>query len=191
MRLALYHPAAPASTARNLLKTALQCSVIWGTTLGVLPLLVRELERALGVPGFALPAQRWVAGTAFVAFSALNLWTGGVLVRLGQGTPLPLDCPRALVVRGPYAYVRNPMAIAGLGQGLAVAVGLGSWGVLAYVACGMALWQWGARPSEERDLRARFGDGYAAYQHAVRCWWPRMRPYRGGVPTGGALPTRP
>ena len=178
MRLALYHPAAPASTGRNLLKTALQCSVIWGVTLGLLPLLIRELERQHRVPGFQLPAQRWIAGVVFLVFSALNLWPGGVLVRDGQGTPLPLDCPRALVVRGPYAYVRNPMAIAGLGQGFGVALALGSWGVAVYVAFGVALWQWGARPSEERDLGARFGASYPAYQAAVRCWWPRWRPYR-------------
>jgi protein-S-isoprenylcysteine O-methyltransferase Ste14 len=178
MQLAIYHPAAPATTRRNLAKTALQCSAIWGLTLGVLPLAIRQLEMRLGVPGFSVPGHRELAVFGFVAFSALNLWTGSVLVHLGRGTPLPLDCPRELVVRGPYAYVRNPMAIAGLGQGLMVAVGLGSWGVFAYVLAGVAIWQWSARPSEERDLMARFGASYAAYQRAVRCWWPRVMPYR-------------
>jgi protein-S-isoprenylcysteine O-methyltransferase Ste14 len=178
MRLALYHPAAPATAGRNLAKTALQCTAIWGVTLGVLPLAIRTVEQALGVPGFAVPGQVPLALTGFVAFSALNLWTGSVLVRLGHGTPLPLDCPRELVVRGPYAYVRNPMAVAGLGQGGMVALGMGSWGVLAYVAVGIALWQWGARPSEERDLAARFGTSYAEYQRSVRCWWPRTAPFR-------------
>ena len=179
MRLALYHPAAPASARRNLAKTALQCTAIWGLTLGVLPLLIRRLEATLGVAGFDFPWQHVIAAIGFAASSALNLWTGSVLVRHGRGTPLPLDCPRELVVRGPYAHVRNPMAIAGLGQGLTVGLALGSWGVLAYVAAGMALWQWGARPSEERDLAARFGASYDAYRRAVRCWWPRLHPYRG------------
>lgn len=174
MRLALYHPAEPATTRRNLAKTALQCTAIWGLTLGMLPLAIRAVERQLGVPTFMLPGQEVLAAIGFVAFSALNLWTGSVLVQHGQGTPLPLDCPRELVVRGPYAYVRNPMAIAGLGQGAMVAVAMGSWGVLAYVVAGIALWQWGARPSEERDLAARFGASYIEYQRSVRCWWPRI-----------------
>ena len=113
----------------------------------------------------------------FLAFSALNLRSGGVLSTLGRGTPLPLDCPRELVISGPYAYVRNPMAVAGLGQGLSVAIWLGSWGVLAYVIAGMALWQWGARPAEEQDLEARFGTAYRDYRAAVRCWVPRLRAY--------------
>ena len=44
------------------------------------------------------------------------------MVRDGEGTPLPLDQTNRLVVSGPYYYVRNPMAIAGIGQGLSVAL---------------------------------------------------------------------
>jgi protein-S-isoprenylcysteine O-methyltransferase Ste14 len=71
------------------------------------------------------------------------------------------------------------MAVAGLGQGFAVAVWLGSWLVLTYVLAGAAVWQAVLRPVEEDDLARRFGAAYASYQRAVRCWWPRLRPYRG------------
>ena len=40
------------------------------------------------------------------------------------------------------------------------------------------IWHLVARPMEERDLAARFGASYQAYRAAVRCWWPRLRPYR-------------
>lgn len=174
---AIFRPAAPASPSRNFLKTALQCVVIWTVTLVVLPAAVLLVERTFGIPGFVVAGQRVLGALLFVAFSALNVRTGGVLAALGRGTPLPLDCPRELVMTGPYAYVRNPMAIAGLGQGLAVALWLGSWGVLAYVVLGISIWQWGARPAEERDLEARFGAEYRAYRAAVACWVPRRRPY--------------
>lgn len=175
--VALYRPAAPATPRRNLLKTALQCAVVWSVTLAILPALILAAERRLGVAGFDFDGRLPLATLLFVAFSALNLRSGGVLSTVGRGTPLPLDCPRELVVSGPYAHVRNPMAIAGLGQGFAVALWLGSWAVLAYVAAGVAVWQWGARPSEERDLEARFGESYRAYRTAVPCWVPRRRPY--------------
>jgi protein-S-isoprenylcysteine O-methyltransferase Ste14 len=176
-----FRPAPPASTGRNLLKTALQCVVIWGLALGVLPALLVRFEPLLGLDRFHLPGQPALALAAFLAFSTLNVATGGVLAGRGHGTPLPLDCPRDLVISGPYAHVRNPMAVAGLGQGASVGLWLGSWLVLAYALLGAIVWQWLARPAEERDLAQRFGDQYREYQRAVRCWWPRLRAYRPGA----------
>jgi protein-S-isoprenylcysteine O-methyltransferase Ste14 len=124
-----------------------------------------------------------------VAGSLLGLWTANVLVRDGAGTPLPLDTARELVVAGPYRHVRNPMAIGGFGQGIGVAVWLGAPAVLAYVAVGMAIWQWIARPWEERDLEERFGDRYRRYRAAVPCWLPRLAPYD-GLPAGDAVTDR-
>jgi protein-S-isoprenylcysteine O-methyltransferase Ste14 len=69
------------------------------------------------------------------------------------------------------------MAVAGLTQGAAAGVWLGSWLVLAYVAAGMVVWNWGVRPLEERDLERRFGPAFDAYRAEVKCWFPRLRPY--------------
>ena len=70
------------------------------------------------------------------------------------------------------------MAIAGLGQGLSVALWLGSWVVVAYVLAGIVVWQLALRPIEEEDMARRFGSAYADYRRAVRCWVPRLTPYR-------------
>jgi protein-S-isoprenylcysteine O-methyltransferase Ste14 len=69
------------------------------------------------------------------------------------------------------------MAVAGIGQGVAVALWLGSWVVLLYALAGAVLWHVAIRPAEERDLAARFGSAYRAYRSAVRLWLPRLRPY--------------
>lgn len=178
----MFRQAAPASPAWNLGKTVLQIIVFWGVFLAALPALVVGLERHLGLPRFGVSGQRPVAAALFMAFSVVGLSSGVTMAWIGGGTPLPLDGPRNLVVRGPYAHVRNPMAIAGLGQGLAVGLWLGSWLMPLVVVVGGLLWQVFVRPREERDLLHRFGASYERYRSEVRCWWPRLRPFR---PPGG------
>ena len=77
----------------------------------------------------------------------------------------------------PYRYVQSPMAMASLLQGAAVGVVLGSSLVLAYALAGALIWNFVARPWEERDLEARFGAHSRAYGRHVRCWIPRVSPY--------------
>lgn len=50
-----------------------------------------------------------------VLCSVLGLYSALVMVRVGKGTPLPLDQTQELVIKGPYRFVRNPMAVAGIG----------------------------------------------------------------------------
>lgn len=95
----------------------------------------------------------------------------------GRGTPLPLQTARKLVVHGPYRFVRNPMAVAGIAQGLAVGMFLANWLVISYALLGAVSWHLLCRPAEERDLLQRFGEPYRAYRGAVPLWWPRMRPF--------------
>ena len=96
----------------------------------------------------------------------------------GAGTPLPFQGPRSFVIAGPYGYVRNPMAIAGLGQGLSVAIVLGSLEVAAYVALGMLVWNCIVRPEEERYLENTFGEEFVRYRTSVRCWMPRAHQFQ-------------
>ncbi|MEO1994557.1 MAG: isoprenylcysteine carboxylmethyltransferase family protein, partial [Planctomycetaceae bacterium] len=119
------------------------------------------------------------AAVLFVPASVLGVCSAWVMSFSGRGTPFPTDTARRLVVVGPYRFVRNPMAIAGLSQALVVAARLGSWGVLAYVLVGGVVWNVWVRPPEEEDLAQRFGDAYVRYQHRVRCWIPTLEPYRG------------
>jgi protein-S-isoprenylcysteine O-methyltransferase Ste14 len=171
----LFRPAPSRSRVENLLWTAAQCLVVWGVTLAVLPLLLVELERRLGIAGFSFAGQRVLAVTLFIVASVLNLTTGAFLATIGRGTPLPLASPQQLVLDGPYRYLRNPMALAGILQGVAVAIGLGSWTVLLYAAAGGVVWHVALRPAEERDLIARFGESYEAYRRGVPLWCPRPR----------------
>ena len=106
-----------------------------------------------------------------------------VMARIGHGTPLPLSTARHLVIAGPYRFVRNPMAVAGIAQGVAVGLFLADGVIVAYALCGAVLWHTIARPPEERDLADRFGAAYARYRDAVPLWRPRLRGYRGNAST--------
>lgn len=79
---------------------------------------------------------------------------------------------------GPYAWVRNPMALAGLAQGAAVACWHGSVVVAAYVLVGGLVWHFLARPLEEHDLAQAFGADFERYRSRVPLWIPR-RPSAG------------
>lgn len=107
----------------------------------------------------------------------LVVWTIKLFVVEGRGTLAPWDPTTALVVRGPYRHVRNPM-ITGVACILAgEALVFGSWplvvllGVFALVnAIYMPL-------VEEPGLRRRFGAKYDTYRANVPRWVPRLRPF--------------
>ena len=109
-----------------------------------------------------------------MAASARGVWSAVVMSTLGNGTPLPAAMPNSLVIAGPYRWVRNPMAISGIVQGVAVGLILSSWLVIVYAVAGSLLWNYAIRPHEEADLEGRFGAEFRRYRDAVRCWLPRV-----------------
>ena len=179
--------ARPASWRWNLAKTLAQTVVFWSLFLFALPAGVFELESRLGLDGGRFTSLGWqIAGIVLFALGgALGLTTGMVMAVRGGGTPLPADCARELVVTGPYRYVRNPMAVAGLTQGVAVGLWLGSPAVALYALAGGPLWNTFVRPWEEEDLESRFGEPYRRYRERVRCWIPTIRGYPDHRPNAG------
>jgi len=157
----------PASARYFLLKTFSQIAVVWTLILGVLPLLIVQLEDKVGVGRIDFPLQRPLASALFVGISLLGIWAAIVMSKAGKGTPLPLDHATDLVLSGPYRFVRNPMAVSGVGQGLAVALFLGSPLVALYALMGSAIWQVVFRPLEEDDLEKRFGSDFRCYRSAM------------------------
>lgn len=169
-----FRTARPESRRALLGLTGLQVMVFWVLFLAVIPAVIVWLEHRWQV-AISVPAAVPVAGgVLLVSASALGLWSAHTMSTLGQGTPLPAALPRRLVVAGPYRWVRNPMAVAGIGQGVAVGLIAGSWLVVVYAICGSAVWNHLIRPHEEADLSARFGAEYDRYRAFVACWVPRL-----------------
>jgi protein-S-isoprenylcysteine O-methyltransferase Ste14 len=149
-----------------------QVAVFWATFLWVLPRGIVELETRMGWSNFTHPGQCFASVSLFLAASLLGLWSGVTMATAGHGTPLPTATAPKLVISGPYRFIRNPMALAGILQGLAVGWYLGSFAVLAYAIAGAFVWHVFVRPVEEADLRSRFGDAYERYRQRVQLWIP-------------------
>jgi protein-S-isoprenylcysteine O-methyltransferase Ste14 len=175
---AMFRKAADTSTGWIITKTFTQITVVWSIILVLFPWLLTIVEDKLGITRFEFAYQRPIAAAIFILISSLGVYSAYVMSRIGKGTPLPLDHATRLVIKGPYAYVRNPMALSGIGQGLAVALFLGSPLVALYALMGSLIWQLIFRPLEEDDLSRRFEADYDEYRQNVKCWIPRSRPYQ-------------
>lgn len=160
------------SVKRNAFKTLIQIVCIWTVSLAIIPLIILD---AFG--GLTSPNGIWlsVGGICFACCSGLGLASAFYMVRDGEGTPLPLDQTRQLVVSGPYRFVRNPMAIAGIGQGISIAIIFQSWGIFIYAMLGAVVWHCVVRPTEEANMAKRFGQPYSEYRKRVGCWLPTFR----------------
>ncbi len=132
----------------------------------LLPRGAQPVRSLAGAAGWLLMA----AGIALYVRCAF----GGFALR-GQGTPLPWDPPKKLVVEGPYRLVRNPMywsvgsvllGEAGIFQSLALlelAVGF-AVGVNVFVLL-----------CEEPALRRKFGAEYEEDCRRAPRWLPRLK----------------
>lgn len=108
----------------------------------------------------------------------LLLFLGGWAVRIWaqQHVGYRLKSPGALTTSGPYALVRNPIYI---GNTLIV-LGVIVLSELVWLVPLTVLWCTGVYAVviryEERQLLARYGAPYRAYQSAVPRWRPGWRP---------------
>lgn len=158
---------------------ALVYEVVIGVVL-VVGLLALALEAAPGTPLLAEGLQP-VGLALALGGGALWLWATVVLVARGEGTPLPLDPPRRLVVSGPYRWLRNPMHLGLVAFFLGEALLFRSpvfVGIVVAGAAGLAAY---ARWREDSVLSERFGSRYAAYRDEVPAWAPRLEEARRAI----------
>ena len=153
-------------------KTFIQIICVWTITLVLFPWIILDAFE------FQVDSSQWMkiaSYSLFILFSGLGLWSSFVMVKNGEGTPLPVDQTKKLVVSGPYKYVRNPMAVAGIGQGLAISLFLSSIHILVYCLIGGLVWQFVVRPLEEKNMFIRFCEEYEKYLAKVNLWLPNFR----------------
>jgi protein-S-isoprenylcysteine O-methyltransferase Ste14 len=130
-------------------------------------------SRSLGFPPDRTTAVALALGGAAIA---VGVALAGHSIRLfavaGQGTLAPWDPTAALVMRGAYRYVRNPMKLGLFLILLGEAVVLRSLALLCWFAVFAAANVAYIRLFEERGLRKRFGTAYERYCARVPRWLP-------------------
>jgi protein-S-isoprenylcysteine O-methyltransferase Ste14 len=159
-----------------LLKNLLFTVLVPGTAAVYVPLLMAHGRS---------PASVWAVALAVPAFAvggAIYAWCVWDFATFGRGTPLPIDAPKRLVVRGLYRYTRNPMYLGVLtvilGWALLFQTGmLVGYALLAGIGFHLVVILY-----EERRLHHAFGDEYDAYCRRVGRWLPRRdrRPVAAG-----------
>jgi protein-S-isoprenylcysteine O-methyltransferase Ste14 len=169
------------------LRTLLYAVFVLGVLLGYLPWQALRIDLIIGEHlGTFLT---YCGGILFVA-GALLLFSGVYyLVFRGDGTPLPFDPPKRLVVAGPYARIQHPMALGLFSMVFAEALwfhspSLGIYAVFLTILVNLYLIY-----IEEPGLERRFGEDSRAYRAAVPRWLPFSRPPSEPRPSGsGELP---
>jgi protein-S-isoprenylcysteine O-methyltransferase Ste14 len=170
-----FRPAPERAPGSHLRHSLQQLVVFWVTFFVAVPLVLAAVERRIGLRWSALdgPVVRVAGIGLLVVFSGVGIWSCLSMALRGEGTPLPSATAQKLVVVGPYRFVRNPMAVAGLAQTTGVGLVLGAWTVIVIALAGAILWDALIRPQEEHDLAERFGPSFERYCAEVRCWVPR------------------
>jgi protein-S-isoprenylcysteine O-methyltransferase Ste14 len=107
--------------------------------------------------------------------AAIYAWTVWDFASFGRGTPLPIDAPKKLVVKGLYRYVRNPMY---LGVILVIlgwtCIFADGWLLVYALGVGIAVHLFVVGYEEPR-LNNLFGEQYEAYRASTGRWVPHIR----------------
>ena len=150
--------------------------VIFGVFTGLFVILAVLVDRWLSLP--------WPLPSGLSCFIAAPLIAIGAVVtawsvfhfRKVKGTPVPFNPPPALVITGPYRFVRNPMVtgvfllLFGIGfaiKSLSLVVFFTPLYVLANI--------WELKEIEEPELVKRLGEEYVAYQKRTPMFIPGMK----------------
>ena len=151
------------------LKNLLFTILVPGTVSVYLPLLI-----ARGKPIASIPFLLALGALLLVFGTAIYLWTVWDFATSGRGTPLPLDAPKKLVVRGLYRYTRNPMYLGVLSVVLGWAGVFADAWLLVYALFAGMLVHIFVVTYEEPKLKELFGAEYEKYQAEVARWIPRL-----------------
>ncbi len=136
----------------------------------------RFIDSSLHLPTFFYGLTNRVIALVFMIAGWLFAnWTVKVQFSLGKGTPIPLMATQKLVLKKPYAYCRNPMALGTTVFYLGIAIGLGSFSAMGLgmiYPVGISIY---IKLVEEKELEQRFGVEYREYKKKTPFLIPRCR----------------
>jgi protein-S-isoprenylcysteine O-methyltransferase Ste14 len=107
-----------------------------------------------------------------LVFAGLGLMFSALSLFRAEGTELnpTSETNKALVVRGPYRFTRNPMYLGLVVLTLGIAILVGSLPMFAVPLLLFATSNWVHIPFEEAKMQRQFGQAFDTYTHNVRRW---------------------
>lgn len=116
----------------------------------------------------------------FLTVIGLFFWILSVrlIIKIGNGTIMPWDPTKKLVIAGLYMYVRNPMILSIIIIQIGEAFIFGSIGIGIMVIINFLTNTIFFIYSEEPGLIKRFGKEYVEYKKNVPRWIPRLKPWK-------------
>ena len=148
--------------------------------LGIIPYGIITLgawldQRLQWLPIVLMPVNLILGCLVIGAGLLFGWWSVYIQLTLGRGTPVPLMATQKLIVKPPYSYCRNPMALGAIVAYLGVAVLVGSIGALALVLLAAACLLVYIKTLEEKEMEMRFGQDYLEYRQRTPFLLPRFR----------------
>lgn len=154
------------------LKTLIFTVIVPGTVAILIP--YRILSSAVTRGTLAIDGFRHVGLLVIPIGALIYFWCAWDFTFAGKGTPLPIDPPVRLVVRGLYKYVRNPMYVGVLSLIGGQAIWFESIQLLAYAGLAFLFMHAFVMLYEEPALKRKFGESYTRYRDLVPQWIPRL-----------------
>jgi protein-S-isoprenylcysteine O-methyltransferase Ste14 len=119
-----------------------------------------------------------LAGVGFLLF--VGVAATAEFARAGDGTPIPLDPPKRVVVSGPYAFIANPMQVISAAVMLMFAAYAGSWGLALVGAMFVVFDTVYATWYNRAHIAHALPEAWRDYRGAVGEWRMRWRPHAPG-----------
>jgi protein-S-isoprenylcysteine O-methyltransferase Ste14 len=156
-----------------LLKTIIFIVLVPGTVVVYIPYRLLASESAR--PFFDLGFFCYLGILPILLGAAINLKCAWDFTFTGKGTPLPIDPPKQLVVRGFYRWVRNPMYVGILLLLFGEAWLFESRNLFVYAAVAFLIFHIWVLFYEEPILKQKFGESYQRYCDTAPRWIPWMK----------------
>jgi protein-S-isoprenylcysteine O-methyltransferase Ste14 len=146
----------------------------------VLPYLIVLFEHQSAIQSAITPSTGFLIVGLVISVIGLVLLVATIrmFILIGNGTIMPWDPTKKLIVVSLYSHVRNPMILSLIILQVGEAVSFASYGIAVLAILNFVINTIYFIYSEEPGLKKRFGEEYLDYKKNVPRWIPRLKPWR-------------
>jgi protein-S-isoprenylcysteine O-methyltransferase Ste14 len=136
----------------------------------IFPILFINLNSLLSLPVFLIPLLKLIGIFLVLIGGSIWLYCTGMFYFIGKGTPVPIDPPKHLVIKGIYKRTRNPMYLSVLIIIFGYFLFFGHLALLMYLASLAGFFHLFVVLYEEPTLKKKFGKSYFRYLKEAPRW---------------------